>query len=95
MTPVHSGHRRGGVLGIMDITGWRCLMDGYFGRFGILLPNTNRQQTLRNHISLTSCPNASTSCQSVNSLTVVGSVGPFVMNMINRMMLRSSQPYIG
>jgi hypothetical protein len=44
---------------------------------------------------LTSRPKASTFCQSVNSLTVAGSVGPPVRRMISRIMFRSSQLYIG
>jgi hypothetical protein len=41
------------------------------------------------------CAKASTAAQSVNSTLAVGSVGPWVSHMMNRIMSRSSGPYSG
>lgn len=45
--------------------------------------------------SLTRRPKASTCCQSVNSITAFGSVGPFVISMMSLISWRSINRYLG
>ena len=58
-------------------------------------PEARVAGTAAGHIRAMRRAKASTCSQSVYSFTVAGSVGPSVIHMMNRIIWRSTKPYLG